>query len=258
MYFESYRNTQTYYSKRDNICGAHFHRSAEILYVLSGQKPARLNGTEYLLERGQVLFCQPYAVHAFLPCPGGEQIVVAVPADYCRRFESFCETHEPVFPVLTDEDGTLLRLMTELENTDNEVLFEGLVNCLFGVYLERASFRATTKAPDRSQIRLIADYIDKHYASPVSLSELSAQFGYSPNYFSALFKKYFMTGVAQYINSVRIQKSLPLLKTQKISAVYFLCGFQSPQQYFLNFRKIFGCTPYEYLHAGKPKKNQGQ
>ena len=107
------------------------------------------------------------------------------------------------------------------------------------------------RPPARTQIHRIADYIDKNYASPIGLEELASEFGYSPNYFSSLFKKYFMTGVTQYINSVRVQKSVPLLKTQKISAVYFLCGFQSPQQYFLNFRKFFGCTPYEYLHAGK-------
>jgi AraC-like DNA-binding protein len=50
-----------------------------------------------------------------------------------------------------------------------------------------------------------------------------------------------------YINYVRVQKSTELLKTNQISAVYFLCGFKNPQQYFLNFKKYYGCTPKEYL-----------
>lgn len=250
MFFESYRDKRAYFSKKDNVCGAHFHRSAELLYTLSGEKTVWLDGKKYTLTANQLLFCPPYAVHMFPPAPSSEQIVAAVPADYCGRFEKYCETHSPETPVLTDNDGTLLRLISSLENVGNEVLFEGIVNCLFGIYMERASFSPAKRIPERSQVQRIAEYIDEHYASPLSLGTLAARFGYSPNYFSALFKKYFMTGVTQYINSVRVQKSVPLLKTHKISAVYFSCGFQSPQSYFLNFKKFFGCTPYEYLHSG--------
>ncbi|MDE5896915.1 MAG: AraC family transcriptional regulator, partial [Clostridia bacterium] len=91
-------------------------------------------------------------------------------------------------------------------------------------------------------------YIDEHYAESLTLAEAAGKFGYAPNYFSSLFKRYFRIGFAQYVNSVRVRKSIPLLKTQKASSVCYDCGFRSPQQYFLNFRKVFGCTPYEYLH----------
>ena len=251
MLFESERDKSAFFSRTDNICCSHFHRSAELLYAVRGEKAVWLDSRQYVVKPGQLLVCPPYAVHLFPACPGAEQIVAAVPADYCSRFEKFCETHAPETPVIDDEDGNLLRLLSALEKTDNEVLFEGIVNYILGTYMKRVPFRPVKRPPDRSQIQRIADYIDKNYASPIGLKELASEFGYSPNYFSSLFKKYFMTGVTQYINSVRVQKSVPLLKTQKISAVYFLCGFQSPQQYFLNFRKFFGCTPYEYLHAGK-------
>lgn len=252
MFFESHRDKSAYFSGTiDNICAAHMHRSAELMYVLQGEKTAFVNGKEYRLKPNQLLVCQPYAVHAFSPSLGSEQIVIAIPADYCKRFENFCETHEPESAVLDDADGSFSRLFSALGKADNDVLFEGLAGCVFGIYMQRTKFVSAKRAPDRSCIQSIAEYIDKNYASPLALETLAAQFGYSPNYFSALFKKYFTTGVTQYVNSVRVQKSLPLLRTQKISSVYFLCGFQSPQQYFLNFRKFFGCTPYEYLHPRK-------
>lgn len=251
MYFEAERDKRAYYSITDNVCGAHFHRSVELLYVLTGEKPVRLNGEEYLLKPGQLLICPPYTVHLFFAGRDSEQIVAALPPDYCRRFESFCETHTPERPFLDDGDGTLLKLTSALQNADNEVLLEGLAGCIFGIYMQRVRFSPSKRPPDRAPVQKIAEYIDEHYASPLTLEGLAAQFGYSPNYFSALFKKYFMTGVTQYVNSVRVQKSLPLLKTRKVSAVYFLCGFQSPQQYFLNFRKFFGCTPCEYIHSKK-------
>ena len=169
MFFESERDKRAYFSKKDNVCGAHFHRSAELLYTLSGEKTAWLNGKKYTLTAGQLLFCPPYAIHTFPPCTGSEQIVAAVPADYCGRFEKYCETHSPETPVLTDKDGTLLRLISSLEKAGNEVLFEGIVNCLFGIYMERVSFSPAKRIPERSQIQRIAEYIDEHYASPLSL-----------------------------------------------------------------------------------------
>ncbi len=256
MFFEAERDKSVYFSRRDHVCGAHFHRSVEILYILSGEKTAWLNGGKYVLTAGQVLFCLPYAVHMFPPAADSEQIVAAIPAEYCGRFEDFCKTHIPETPVTTDEDGSLLKLISALKKTDNDVLFEGLVNCLLGIYMKNTPFSPAKKTPDRSQIERIAEYIDKNYASSLSLGAVAAQFGYSANYFSSLFKKYFMTGFTQYVNSVRVQKSVPLLKTQKISAVYFLCGFQSPQQYFLNFRRFFGRTPNEYLHEKNVSKGE--
>ena len=43
MFFESERDKRAYFSKKDNVCGAHFHRSAELLYTLSGEKTAWLD-----------------------------------------------------------------------------------------------------------------------------------------------------------------------------------------------------------------------
>lgn len=249
MYFESHRDKSVFFNTGDNVCGAHFHRAVEFLYVIEGEKTARLNGKEYLLVPRQMIVCPPYAVHIFPPCPKSVQFVAAIPADSCKRFEEFCETHSAESPAINDDNGKIFRLISELQTADSKVLFEGITGHILGLYMQKAAFIPVSRTTDKSAVQSIAEYIDLHYAEPITLQTLAAKFGYSPNYFSALFKKYFMTGIPQYVNSVRVQKSLKLLKTQKISAVYFSVGFQSPQQYFLAFRKFFGCTPYEYIHG---------
>lgn len=255
MFFETYRDLTVYRSAiGDNTCPAHFHRSAEIMYVLSGEKYVRVDEKEYLLREGDVLFCPPQAVHCFPPAQDSSQLVATVPAEYCRRFENFCETREPADHVLHDGDGSLKKLLFALTETENEILFEGIAGILLGKYVQKTKFFHRKKTESRSEIREIAEYIDKNFAFPITLSGLAANFGYSPNYFSSLFRKYFHTGIPQYVNAVRIQKSLGFLKTHTSSSVYFLCGFKSPQQYFLNFKKYFGCTPYEYLHAEKNRR----
>lgn len=101
----------------------------------------------------------------------------------------------------------------------------------------------------------IAKYIDEEYGKPLTLSALASRFGYSPNYFSWLFKRHFQTSFPQYLNGIRVRKSLPLLRTKKVYAVCYECGFNSPQQYYLHFKKFYGCTPKEFLKSGNRREN---
>ena len=99
------------------------------------------------------------------------------------------------------------------------------------------------KAKAQEVNKEIAKYIDEAYDKPLTLSTLAARFGYSPNYFSWLFKQHFKTSFPQYLNRIRVRKSLPLLRTKKVYAVCYECGFNSPQQYYLHFKKFYGCSP---------------
>lgn len=246
MFFEAKRDTKRYYSQRDNICPTHFHRSVEALYVHKGEKEVLIDGKPYLLHEGDLLVCPPYTVHTYLPSDG-EQIVAVFSADLCQEFEQFCKAQTPQTHVVKDEDGTFEKLIRALKEPCNEAYYRGVVNCLLGLYQAKTPFSPSKNFAEKSIVAQIAEYVDEHYAEPITLSSLAKRFGYAPNYFSALFKKFFRSGIAQYINSVRVQKSVKLLRKQKVSGVYAAVGFQSPQQYFLNFKRVYGCTPKTYL-----------
>lgn len=248
MYFESGRDLTAFYSENDNICAAHFHRSVEILYVLKGKKTVWVGGERYDLLPAQMLVCPPYAIHVFPPAPDSVQLVVCIPPEFCKRFERFAEGYAPETCVISDENEELLGYLRLFGNARNEVLRDGAAAMILGTFMARVKFLPARDRTSRTKVQEIADYIEAHYAERLSLAGAADAFGYSPNYFSALFKKYFRSGFNAYVNFVRVQKSIPMLKTQKISSVCYDCGFQSPQQYFLNFKKYFGCTPFEYLH----------
>lgn len=247
MFFETVRDQQLYYLHGDNVCPPHFHRSSEILYVLSGTKTVYLSGKKMQLTAGDVLFCPPRLVHKFIKSDNGEQIVATITEELCPQFTQYCRANVPEKYVIHDHDKALLTLIQALKQPKNPVLFAGIANTLLGIYMQSVRFFPASATPERSLVEQIAEYIDKYYTQPLTLRSLADTFGYSPNYFSALFKRYFTMGVPQYVNYTRVRKSLPLLSTHKISAVYFTVGFQSPQQYFLNFKKYMDCTPKEYL-----------
>jgi AraC-like DNA-binding protein len=246
MYFEGHRDSRAYYNEnQDNRCVAHFHRSTEIMLVTKGEKHVEVNGKAYTLHAGDVLFSPPYAVHIYSPTTTSLQTIVTLLPEYCERFERFCESLEPASHVIHD-DGRIRELIDALISADNPFLKEGASVMLIGEFIKRSEFRPINKK-NALNLKQIADYIAEHYAENLTLTTIAKQFGYAPTYFSSLFKKNFCMSLPQYVNTIRIQKSLPLLKTHAVSSVYFLCGFNSPQQYFLQFKKVLGCTPYEYL-----------
>ncbi len=247
MLFESGRDKNAFYMEKDNVCLAHFHRSTELMYVLSGEKIAYVNGEKYVVKKGDLLVCPPYSIHVFPPSKESKQIVITVLTEAFTRYEEALSRLKSDSLCIHDTDGFYLPLFLQLNNPFNEVHYEGLTSCILGLLLKDGEFINKQLKRDRSIAEKIAAHIDENYDKDVSLKGLADKFGYSPNYFSWLFNNIFHTNISNYVNYVRVKKSVKFLKTHKISAVYALCGFHSPQQYYLNFKKVYGCSPKKWI-----------
>ena len=82
----------------------------------------------------------------------------------------------------------------------------------------------------------------------MSLTGISALFGFSPNYFSTLFKKKTGCNFVQYLTKLRIRESKRLLletpmTIQEISAA---TGYYSASFFIRSFKKAEGMTPLDY------------
>lgn len=254
-YFETNRDKHVYYKYGDNLCAAHLHRSVEILYIVKGEKQVWLNGAFYLLGEGDCVIAPPYCVHRYEPS-AGEQIVATVPTEYCEQFERLCANARPTTHLFHDTDGSIEKLLRSLKDPPNELFFMGTANLLLGIFTSRVPFVPYKEENERELIERIARYIDENYAEPLSLSKLSKRFGYSPNYFSALFKKLFKSSLPQYVNGIRVYKSLRDLDKKPLYALATEYGFNSPQQYYLNFKKFYGCSLKTFLKNNSTKREK--
>lgn len=92
------------------------------------------------------------------------------------------------------------------------------------------------------------EYINRNYIMNISVTDLAEKYGYTPDYFSTLFKKYMGISTIGFINKVRINASKALLANYGVSIreVAYSCGF-SDEKYFMRvFRQVEGMTPTEY------------
>lgn len=96
---------------------------------------------------------------------------------------------------------------------------------------------------------------DKEY----SAAKLAADLGIDIRMLSLVFNQEMKTTYPKYVNRLRIEKAVRLLKKKEknltIEEVGERCGFRNRMSFYLNFNKVLGITPKEY-RDGKYKMMQ--
>lgn len=136
---------------------------------------------------------------------------------------------------------------------DESVMLCGSVDSLF-LFLEdrcRRNLEDAIEMLDRKRMRPISQakqYIQMHYAKPLSLERVSMEVGFSPSYFSTVFKKETGTTFLEYLMSVRIEEAKKLLRESHINIelIAGLVGSNDSKRFSKTFRKLTGITPKEY------------
>ena len=100
------------------------------------------------------------------------------------------------------------------------------------------------------------DYIDSHYCDEtISLNEVAAKAGVSPNYLSSVFSQNMQKTLIEYITNKRMEKAKKLLKTTNAStgSIATGVGYKDSRYFSFVFKKTQGVSPREY----RAKKQTG-
>ena len=94
-----------------------------------------------------------------------------------------------------------------------------------------------------------------------SAKQLADDLGCNVKYLSMVFSKALKTTYPQYVNKIRIEKAMRLLKTEKektMEEIGKICGFKTRMSFYANFHKALGITPKEFQDDSvmKPHKKQ--
>lgn len=92
------------------------------------------------------------------------------------------------------------------------------------------------------------DCMKRKYALPITLEEVARHAGYSPAYFSRIFREDTGMTFKEYLNDLRVEKGKDLLRSTDltITEIATMTGF-SDQSYFCRvFRKTTGSTPEQF------------
>lgn len=95
-------------------------------------------------------------------------------------------------------------------------------------------------------ITKIKDYIQENYQDPsICLTKISTSFSISESYFSYLFKEETGENFSVYLERIRMEEALKLLKTTNvpISNLYEEVGYNNSNTFRRVFKKTYGVSP---------------
>ena len=94
------------------------------------------------------------------------------------------------------------------------------------------------------------DYLEEHYAKPISLLELSAVSGVSPFHLSRRFRARYGLPPYMYLELVRVNRARELLRHgEPISRVAFDTGFSDQSHLTRRFKRVVGVPPGQYART---------
>jgi YesN/AraC family two-component response regulator len=102
-------------------------------------------------------------------------------------------------------------------------------------------------------------YINARYTGEITLDEVAAAVFLSPTYFSKLFNEEMKCRFTTYLNRLRIEKSMLLLRSTDLPLVEIagLVGYEDQSYFTKVFSKIAGTPPGRYRESkGRPASSQ--
>lgn len=254
---------------RGSYHAAQFSKRLEMIYLLSGNAGLILDGTEMKLIQGEFVVVDARRICEFQCKESFMQIRISVDRSFlaeklranagakpsarmyvCSRedltreqlpvFLKMCDLFKELVPLYINEpEGYRLRT----ESIVLELLY--LLAGHFSIPLVKEDLPEGEAEPLR--IQEILAYIEAHYAEPLTLETVSAEFGLSREYFSRLFHKSVGITFLQHLNRVRIAHLYDdLIHTDE--GVMNLCerhGLTNYKLFSRLFKEIYGCTPRE-------------
>ncbi|MBD2871609.1 response regulator transcription factor [Paenibacillus arenilitoris] len=99
-----------------------------------------------------------------------------------------------------------------------------------------------------ANMKRLLDYIDEHYAEPLSLTEMAKHFHFNPSYLSSYFSTHHDEGFIDYLHRVRTEKAAELLRSGEatISEISGMVGYSDHSYFTKVFKKLTGLSPSRY------------
>ncbi|WP_020618696.1 response regulator transcription factor [Paenibacillus daejeonensis] len=112
----------------------------------------------------------------------------------------------------------------------------------------RRSIEAKAAGSGNANMKQLLQYINEHYAEPLSLTELARHFHFNPSYLSSFFTSHNDEGFVDYLQRVRTDKAAELLRAGEatISEIGGRVGFSDHSYFTKVFKKHTGLSPSRY------------
>lgn len=252
----SFRPFETY--------GPHEHLRIEINYVKKGHCILHLENESVTFGENEMMIICSNVPHTFEAGSEGTTLIqLEFLPDVFSRFDPHGSNKAKElapFTIFSEENRLIkivnnVRIMRAVQRIVNELnsknkYYQYLVVMYYAellILIYRHMDEVYLPICTNESLKKAISYIRLHYQSDVTITDVAGQTGIGERYLRKLFAQYLNLSPLDYLNQIRINKSIELLRNTELSVkeICFTCGFKSPQYFSRVFKQQMGISPRE-------------
>ncbi|MBR2616453.1 MAG: helix-turn-helix domain-containing protein [Clostridia bacterium] len=251
------------------------HPGWEFVYVENGKVVAGVEGSTYLLKKGELICHKPYEFHSIKPYEGKASVVIICfesESEYMQYFNNkilsinqmqkhylndIVEVGKKIFypkdPLDIVRDGSMdpspegTELQEQFVKNAIELLVLSLMNSEVTEKQNRVSLYEHF-SQRQTLAKSIIEYLSAHIDEEINLAEVAGYFSYSLSSIKRIFKEVTGYSIISYLINLRLQKAKKLLTETNlpIEAIASGLGYSNIYYFSTAFKKRWGVSPSRY------------
>lgn len=250
---------------------AHWHHDLELILVLDGNIPVSIGGQTFQMCRGDLAIVGSGEIHSYEGEPGAcDMHVVILPPGLLGQgrwpigfrfptpFFTSRETPDEVaaripLQVMAALRTQLLSIVAEAPVRDpaHDDMLRGHIRLFCGMAARLLPTEPATEAGERRHLEQVMrvqtalEWLEMHYRSNVSLTDLARRMNMSYHHLSRLFGETVGSSFRQHLNRLRVNEADRLLtgSAMSITEIALHCGFNSLRTFNRAYRAVRGQSP---------------
>lgn len=258
-----------YYTNRRKCNPVHWHPAIELIYILNGSGVIMIEGKDYPVVAGEFVVIDSNVIHQFRYEKASMIVVIHFSRSSMKNFVPdieeyyFCCTKNSIHK---EQLASYLEICEMLKGLPplyvmqpigyklkSHAIAMEIFFALLNQFAEKDSLQRTEKGDILERLGEMTEYIEQHYAEPISLERIASHFYLSREYFSRFFKKHMGVTFSRYVNQVRLMHIYQeICNTQDgILELAEKHGFTNYKLFNRMFHEVYGCSPREIRQKTK-------
>lgn len=259
------------------VVTTHWHEEAELTLITKGNCLYQIDLIDYEVKEGDLLFVPPLFLHS-ISLDTSEEIFSETyvfhlnflggnSTDICStRYLVPMMNQEFSIPCLITPEHPVYASLRKIFNQIASLYDEAVIGyelALKSLFLQAVflllQYSEKTASPDTGtssdKLKNVLDYIEMHFAEPISVSELAKLCYFSDYHFMRFFKKHMNMTCVEYINNLRLEKSVELFEQGNTSIldVSLSVGFHNLSYFHRAFKNKYHMTPLSFIKGLETK-----
>ncbi len=239
--------------------GLHYHKNYELEFLMEGAVETYINENKYMCTAGAYWLVRPTDIHRSRVASEKTAKLIsikftepAVLGELVPRLQqsSFCHVghlSDKQFALVSDE---IDRLFVKLPEFSTELAGQMLVKSVLSQLLAVITLCRQVPEAETGGCRTTAlyesvRYVTEHFTERLMRGDVAAKFGFSPTYYSILFKKYTGKSFSDFVLDERLKFAYWLISSTRlsISEIAENSGFQALPYFSRSFKRAFKKSP---------------